>query len=165
MNYPVIFKFDMGKARLRRAGFYGLPVVLAIILCWAILTGQDRVSIIMTAVILLFSTVFAQFVIHYMVKPCFRAENALEIHADHLVWATANGPHVIPRAAVKCVMGGDRLQWGGVTFRVEVDVTPEYKVKSLYGFRINPELHDEFANRQTEVSVSIALINWFNDGR
>jgi hypothetical protein len=70
---------------------------------------------------------------------------------------------VIPWHAVLSVIGGDQLQWGGVVHVVELEVTPDYWVRSLYGSAAIPGLQQEFAKGHAEVSVSIALENWLRD--
>lgn len=163
MDYPIIIDFDMGKARLLRAAFYLGIIALVGIIGWAIVTRQGRLETVLAVIGLLFLLFFFQPVNHYFLKPRFKCPHALEIHADHLVWATADGPFVIPRHAVLSVIGGDQLQWGGVMHVVELEVTPDYCVRSLYGSVVIPSLEQEFANGHTEVSVSNALENWLRD--
>ncbi len=147
-----------------RVGLWLGAFVLWALVGWAVYTGQGRFETVAVALgVLLLSPVFFA-MHHYVVKPRFRARHALEIHPGHLVWATPYGPVVIPRDGVVRVMGGDRLQWGGVMGRVELEVTPEYRIPALVGSPENPTLEQEFTNRQTEVSVSIALENWLREG-
>ncbi|WP_020398009.1 hypothetical protein [Kordiimonas gwangyangensis] len=163
MDYPIIIDFDMRKARLLRASFYLGIATLVGIVGWAIFTGQERIGTVAAVFGLLIILFLFLPINHYFLKPRFKCPHALEIHADHLVWATADGPFVIPRQAVLSVIGGDKLQWGGVVHVVELEVTPDYCVRSLYGSAVTPSLEQEFANGHTEVSVSIALENWLRD--
>ena len=163
MDYPIIINFDMGKARLLRATLYLGIAALVGIVGWAVFTGQGRLETVGAVICLLVVLMLFLPMNHDFLKPRFKCQHALEIHADHLVWATADGPFVIPRDAVLAVIGGDQLQWGGVMHIVELDVTPDYHVRSLYGGRENPVLQQEFAGGHTEVSVSIALENWLRD--
>lgn len=163
MDYPIIIDFDMRRARLLRASFYLGIATLVGIVGWAIFTGQGRFETVAAVFGFLFVLLLFRAVNHYSLKPRFMCPHALEIHADHLVWATADGPFVIPRQAVFSVVGGDKLQWGGVVQVVQLDVLPDYYVRSFYGMPGPPILQQEFANGHTEVSVSIALENWLRD--
>jgi hypothetical protein len=163
VNYPVIIDFDMRKAHMLRASLYLGIFALAGIVVWAVYSGQGRFETVGAVIALLIVLMLFLGINHDFLKPRFKCQHALEIHADHLVWATADGPFVIPREAVLSVVGGDELQWGGVMHVVELDVKPDYYVRSLYGSREAPTLQQEFANGHTEVSVSIALENWLRD--
>lgn len=99
------------------------------------------------------------------VVPFFPRLVALELHPDHLVVASGNGPIKVPRKAVRGCKEPQSTQIGKRGGRVEVSVRDEFKIRHWTGRKVNPSFHGMSVIGEDAVTLVRAIRDWRKAGK
>ena len=167
MQDPIIFKFDMFRARLQRVFiFLMLPVIIGMPV-FVVAAGYLEKQSAGVAISILVALIVGPLLWTYYranVKICFPTGVALEIHPRHLLVATSEGMKEIPRSAIKHITG-PRYTSNDVTVHssAEIVVDDTYQVTSWFGFRRNPIVHGSLLADTSEWNAMGAMKTWHAD--